>query len=164
MINMERTDKIKVKHNPNGDTRFAPKDVTFEQFEEANESHISDVKRLMYRISDMVSTAGDHHDFTKRTLKHKFFDDFKSTLEHGTNFVDGEWYKLHVVNERHHLDNHVPTDVNLIDVIEMLADGVCAGMARSGEVRDMSIAPEILEKAVQNTIQMMKSMIEVVDD
>lgn len=61
--------------------------------------------------------------------------------------------------ERHHLLSNCPDDVNLIDVLEMISDCVCAGMARSGEVRDLEIDDNILKKAVNNTAQMIKNMI-----
>ena len=51
--------------------------------------------------------------------------------------------------------------MNLIDVLEMIADCVCAGMARSGEIRDLEINPEILNRAVQNTAKLIKDMIVV---
>jgi hypothetical protein len=41
----------------------------------------------------------------------------------------------------------------------MISDCVCAGMARSGEVRDLEIDDNILKKAVNNTVQMIKDMI-----
>jgi len=40
-------EKIKLKHDPHGDSRHAPKDTTFEQFHEANVSHIHDVQSVM---------------------------------------------------------------------------------------------------------------------
>lgn len=43
--NMEN--KIKLKHDGHGDSRHAPKDTTFEQFHEANLSHIADVRAVM---------------------------------------------------------------------------------------------------------------------
>ena len=39
---------IEIKKNPNGDTRTAPKGITFEEFQEANDMHIYDVSRVMY--------------------------------------------------------------------------------------------------------------------
>ena len=45
----------------------------------------------------------------------------------------------------------------------MLADCVCAGLARSGEVRELEITPEILALAVNNTVNWIASMIEVED-
>ena len=49
---MER--KIEIHKNPNGDTRTAPKGITFEQFKEANNSHIADVGNVMFKLSDML--------------------------------------------------------------------------------------------------------------
>ena len=88
-----------------------------------------------------------------------FYDSFLSTINNGTDFVNDEWYQLHIKAERHHLLSNCPSDVNLIDVLEMISDCVCAGMARSGEVRDLEIDDNILKKAVNNTVQMIKDMI-----
>ena len=76
-------------------------------------------------------------------------------------FEDGEWCKLHYATERHHLLENVPDDVNLIDVIEMIADCVCAGMARSGEVRPLEINESILMRAINNTVKLMVESVEL---
>ena len=43
--------KIVIHKNPNGDTRTAPKGITFKQFQEANDSHIADVRAVMDEIA-----------------------------------------------------------------------------------------------------------------
>ena len=146
---------IKIHKNPNGDTRTAPKNVTFEEFAEANDSHISDVRRVLKRLADIVSLAGELHDYTKKSYELEFYNDFKDTLENGSNFVEGEWYKMHIEKERHHLSSRCPDDVDLLDVIEMIVDCVCAGMARSGEVRPLEIDESIIMKAINNTVKLM---------
>ena len=152
---------IKIYRDPNGDTRTASKDVTFEEFQEANDTHIRDVNAVMFELSKMIDDAGDRHDCTKKTQERMFYRDFKETLDNGTDFTKSEWYQLHVTAERHHLLSHCPDDVNLIDVLEMITDCVCAGLARSGEVRDLEINADILNKAVKNTCELIKSMVEV---
>lgn len=62
-----------------------------------------------------------------------------------------------------HLLSNCPDDVNLIDVLEMIVDCVCAGLARSGDIRDLEINSEILDRAVKNTAKLIKGMIEVVE-
>lgn len=42
---MKDYEKIIIEQNPNGDTRTAPKDVSYEEFQKANDMHISDVKK-----------------------------------------------------------------------------------------------------------------------
>ena len=42
---------IKITKNPNGDTRTAPKGITFEQFQQANDTHIQDVQSVMWELS-----------------------------------------------------------------------------------------------------------------
>lgn len=152
---------IHIKKNPNGDTRTAPKDVTFKQFQEANDMHIKDVGKAMRHLSNLILLAGNSHDYTKKLLERKFYEDFLSTMNDGTNFVEGEWYQYHIDKERHHLLSNCPEDVDLLDVLEMIADCVCAGMARSGEVRKLEISTDILERAVQNTVKLIASEIVV---
>lgn len=150
---------IVIRKNPNGDTRTAPKDVSFEEFQEANKMHRDDVCAVMWKLADMIGCAGENHDCTKKSQERMFYRDFCSALNDGADFVNGEWYQLYVKAERHHLLAHCPEDVNLIDVLEMIADCVCAGIARSGEVRSLKIRDDILRSAVNNTVDLIESMI-----
>lgn len=152
---------IEIKKNPNGDTRTAPKGITFEQFQEANDMHIDDVKAVMWELSKMVDSVGENHDCTKKSQERMFYRDFVDTQENGADFVNSEWYQIHVGAERHHLLSNCPDDVNLIDVLEMIADCTCTGLARSGEIRDLEIDTEILNRAVKNTAEMIKNMVTV---
>lgn len=74
--------------------------------------------------------------------------------------MNDEWYQLHINKERHHLLSRCPEDVNLLDVLEMVVDCVCAGMARSGDVYPIEINDDILNKALSNTIELIKNMTE----
>ena len=152
---------IIIERNPNGDTRTAPKNITFEQFQKANDMHRADVSAVMKYLAHLVHKAGLKHDYTKKSDEELFYENFLSTINNGTNFVEDEWYQLHVNTERHHLLSRCPDDVNLIDVIEMIADCTCAGLARSGEVRGLEISTEILEKAVQNTVKLITQEIDL---
>jgi hypothetical protein len=66
---------------------------------------------------------------------------------------------------RHHLlqEDGVPADVNLIDVLDMIADCVMAGMARSGEVYSLNINPKVLAKAFVNTVELLKREVVVAE-
>lgn len=151
--------KIIVYKNPNGDTRTAPKDIRLKDFREANDMHKQDVKNVMSELALKIMLTGDLHDKTKKSEELMFYNNFLSTMNDGTDFVNDKWYKLHVNEERHHLLSRCPDDVNLIDVLEMITDCVCAGMARSGEVRPVEINNEILEKALNNTVELIKDMV-----
>ena len=159
--------KIVIKKNPNGDTRTAPKGIAIDDFILANDSHRKDVFNVMNALSNKVTEAGYKHDWTKtahtkyEAYENGFYNDFVATQEGKLNFIEGDWYKMHVNTERHHLLAHCPEDVNLIDVLEMVVDCTVAGLARSGEVRPMEINSEILMKAVENTSKMIASMCEV---
>ena len=156
---------VKIKRNTNGDTRVATKVPTFQEFGEANRLHTQDVKRMMWEFSEEIKNRGVSHDWSKLNEPHRstFYRELCKTIEGQMNFEEGEWYKFHCENERHHLLNHCPDDVTLIDVIEMICDCVCAGMARSGSVRDLEINKEILERAVSNTVKMLEDIVELED-
>lgn len=161
MFLLEGIQLIEITKNPNRDTRTAPKGITFEEFQEANTMHIENVKAVMWEIAKMIDRTGENHDCTKKSQERMFYRDFVNTQETGAEFKTGEWYQLHVKAERHHLFANCPDDVNLIDVLEMITDCVCAGLSRSGEVRDMEINADILNRAVQNTVELVKDMIVV---
>ena len=148
---------IEIKKNSIGDTRTATRVPTFVEFKNANEEHRSDVSRMMSSIAECINKAGRHHDDTKieEPERSLFYRELCAKIEGKIDsFVDGEWYPMHCQTERHHLNEHCPDDVNLIDVIEMICDCVCAGMARSGSVYPVTISSEILQKAVENTVNM----------
>lgn len=154
-------DKITIKKNPNGDTRTAKENVSFEEFQEANDSHRTDVRRVMQALSTIIKERGILHDFTKKDAEQDFFDDFNDAKNLGLDFTRLQWYQMHVKKERHHLLSHCPEDVNLIDVLEMIVDCVCAGKARSGEVRDIELNDDILKAAITNTVKLIDDMTEV---
>ena len=82
--------KVIIHKNPNGDTRTAPKDIAFEQFEEANSSHINDVDEVMNAIASKLRNNGIIHDWTKKSEEAMFCRDFLATLNGGKDFVSGE--------------------------------------------------------------------------
>lgn len=145
--------------NANGDSRTAPKDVSFEDFRKANDMHIQDVRNVINNLAYDLMFRGQMHDFTKKNLEEMFYDNFKDTINNGTDFVNNEWYQTHIKDERHHLLSRCPDDVNLIDVLEMIVDCVCAGKARSGEIRGLEINEEILKKALENTVKQVSEIV-----
>jgi len=153
--------KIKLKHNGCGDTRNAPKDTTFEQFHEANLSHIKEVKSVMYCLARMLGKQGQEHDWTKLEFEEEFWKDFQNSLLNNADFVNAWWYQMHVHEEKHHPTSYCHDDINLLDIIEMVVDCVCAGKARSGEVRPLEINDDILRKALQNTVKLIDDITEV---
>ena len=133
--------KIIIRRNTNGDSRVATKVPTFSEFSLSNIEHFTNVRDMMLNFAKDIERQGWKHDWTKgeEPYRSMFYRDMCNTIEGRMKFEDGEWNKLHYTTERHHLLRNVPDDVNLIDVIEMIADCVCAGMARSGEVRPLEI-------------------------
>ena len=157
-------DKVKIKRNVLGDTRTATRVPTFYEFVDSNKSHVYDVLNMMDALADDMHKVGKAHDFTKQNDPEKslFYRELCATIEGQMNFADGSWYPMHCRTERHHLNECCPEDVTLIDVLEMICDCVCAGMARSGSVRPVQISDDVLRKALDNTVKMCINSVEIV--
>ena len=155
--------QIEIKKSPNADSRTAKEGFTLEDLEQSTLNHISDVERALLRFELMLSAAGQNHDWTKRAYLEEFYSDM-TKLKPGDDFKNGKWYQFHILNERHHLLSKAPDDVNLIDVLEYIADCVMAGLARSGEVSELVIPDELLQSAFKNTVELLKSQVKVVED
>lgn len=115
--------------------------------------HRQDVKIVMYELAYNLQDKGRLHDYTKTSREKLFYKNFLSAMNEGTDFISDEWYQFHIKKEKHHLLSNCHEEVNLLDVLEMLVDCICAGKARSGEVRNFEISDEILKKALDNTVK-----------
>lgn len=151
---------IEIKKSPTADSRTAPEGTTIEELEQSTLNHILDVEMALLRFELMLSAAGQTHDWTKRAYLEEFYKDF-SSLKPNEEFKKGKWYQVHIHRERHHLLSNAPEDINLIDVLEYIADCVMAGLARSGEVSKLVIPDELLQQAFQNTVELLKSQVVV---
>ena len=151
---------IEIEKSETADTRTCDwSKVTKEELLKSSRSHISDIRKGMEFFSNEIDRAGASHDFTKTSIDglEMFHKDFK------TGFETTGWWELHQERERHHLSNplYIQDNVNLIDIIEMITDGVMAGMARSGEYRRETLPEGLLEKAFENTINMLLKEVRV---
>ena len=124
---------------------------------EASRQHIKDVGRALDFFSEHLEHAAAYHDHDKISDIDHFHSDFR------TGFEEHEWWDKHRKVNRHHLDkaDGVPRDVNLIDVLEHIADCVMAGMARSGKVTPLALSDEVLQRAFVNTVELLKATVRV---
>lgn len=149
---------ITIKPSPTADTRTCDvSTVSQQQLLDSSKQHIGDVQRALAFFAGMMTEAGIRHDDDKITDIAGFYRDFR------TKFAQTEWWDKHRRINRHHLGqaDGIPSDVNLIDVLDFIADCVMAGMARSGSVYPLELPAELLEKAFQNTVEMLKAQVEV---
>lgn len=155
---MESKPLIKIQKSETADTRtcdFA--NVTKETLLASSKQHIRDVILALGFFIEEIDKAGARHDTDKITDIDGFHRDFV------TGFKQTEWWDRHRQLNRHHLNmaDGVREDVNLIDVLDFIADCVMAGMARSGSVYPLQLSPDLLEKAFQNTVELLKRNVEV---
>lgn len=149
---------IVIQQSKTADTRtcdFA--NVTKETLLASSRQHIADVQAgLAFFVGRLVAASG-RHDLDKITDIDTFHRDFV------TGFQQTEWWDRHRQLNRHHLEaeDGVRDDVNLIDVLDYIADCVMAGKARSGSVRPLTVSPEVVYRAFLNTVALLDSEVEV---
>lgn len=149
---------ITIKKSPTADTRTCDvTKVTRSELLKSSEQHIHDVIRALDFFTAQIENARSVHDYDKIENIDQFYADFV------TKFQQTSWWDNHRKIHRHHLNyaDGVPPDVNLVDVIEYICDCVMAGMARSGSVYDITLPNEVLVRAFQNTIELLKKNVEV---
>jgi len=150
---------IEIQKSPTADTRTCDyANVTKGQLYESSAMHISDVCEALNFFQSKIVQAALNHDPDKLDDIDGFHADFV------TGFKQTGWWDRHRKLNRHHLtqEDGIPVDVNLIDVLDFIADCVMAGMARSGSVYPLNLPPELLERAFQNTVEMLKREVKVV--
>lgn len=150
--------KIIIKKSQNADTRTCDwSKVSKKELLKNSKHHISDVKKGLNFLSKLLKEAGNKHDFTKIDNIDEFHADFR------TGFKKQGWWKIHQEKERHHFNTkkYIQKDVNLIDILEQITDGVMAGMARSGKYRKEVPDAKLLLKAYENTAKLLLDNLEI---
>jgi len=150
---------IEIKESKTADTRTCDySKVNTGTLLDSSRQHIKDVGKGLWFFADLLQGAADNHDRTKISHINMFYDDFK------TGFKTTDWWKMHQEEERHHLKEpeYVQEDVDLIDILEMITDGVMAGLARSGQYRKEEIPDSLLRKAFDNTIKLLLNNVKIV--
>lgn len=147
---------IKIRKSETADTRtcdFA--NVKKEVLLSSSLQHINDIQRALSFFIAKLSEQSGKHDYDKLTEIDWFHADFV------TGFKQTGWWDNHRKIHRHHLeqDDGIPHDVNLLDILEYIADCVMAGMARSGSVRELKFTNELLMSAAKNTVELLKSQV-----
>ena len=152
---------IRIKKSPTADSRTCDfKNVSRETLEKSSTQHIDDVNKGLEFLRDMLHPSSRNHDWDKLAFGGWFHDNFT------TGFERRSWLDMHYKANRHHLETPagVPRDVNLLDVLEHIVDGVMAGLARTGTYRPSEISPELLKRAFDNTVKLLLEHVEVEDD
>ena len=152
---------IKLTKSPTADTRtcdFA--NTTKETLLASSHQHILDVARALAFLQSILTERAGIHDYDKLAAIDWFHADFI------TGFKQTGWWDNHRKIHRHHLSqpDGIPSDVNLIDVLEWIADCVMAGMARSGSVYELKLDDEVLQRALKNTVELLKKEVAVIEE
>jgi hypothetical protein len=151
---------IEIKKSKTADTRtcdFA--NVTREQLLASSLQHLGDVHKGLAFFAGLIVECAGRHDYDKLSDIDGFHRDFI------TGFEQQEWWTRHRQLNRHHITmlDGIRDDVNLIDVLDYIVDCVMAGMGRSGSVTPLILAPGLLDRAFENTVELLKDQVVVAD-
>lgn len=151
---------ISITKSATADTRSCdPTKVTRDELLASSLQHIGDVVKALAFFQSKLTEAAGAHDYDKLTDIDWFHRNFQ------TGFKETGWWDNHRKIHRHHLasEDGIPEDVNLLDVIEWVADCVMAGMGRTGKVYDLVMPSEVLQKALRNTVELLKAEVQVIE-
>jgi len=151
--------KIPIRKSPTANNKDWSK-IPEEEVFDSTISHIADVACVLENIVEELRARAIKHDHTKAEYRQKFYKAFQNRFQN-----DDEWWTFHKETERHHLDESFD-DIDLIDVLEHLADGLAASCARRGkdDVYPPRIDPILLEKAMLNTFYKLLESVEIIDE
>jgi len=152
---------ITIQKSQTADTRTCDfENTTKETLLASSRQHIGDVVKALAFFQSLLMEAAGGHDYDKLLAIDWFHADFV------TGFKETGWWDNHRKIHRHHIDkpDGVPPDVNLVDVLEHIADCVMAGMARSGSVYELKLPNELLQLAFANTVELLKAQVHVEPD
>ena len=153
--------KVLIRQTKGADTRSADKVVSKEVLLSESHEHIKHVRQAMQSLAEELIEKGEQHDWTKIELIDLFHDNFEKAFTKQIEFKEHEWFKTHVTKERHHTADFLHDDVDLLDLLERLCDGICAGKARTGTYYDVVIPNKVLQKMVANTVTKIANAIQL---
>lgn len=154
--------KITIEKTQGADTRSAKEVVTKETLLSESHLHKSHVRKMMAVLAQELITRGENHDHTKTEAIDLFHDNFVKAFNKEMEFKQHAWWKLHLT-EKHHINDYMHADTDLLDLLEMLVDCVCAGMARTGNIFPIEMDNDRFQQMLKNTVDKIKNCIEVKD-
>lgn len=154
---------IVIERTTGADTRSATEIVAKDVLLRESHLHRSHVRRVMAALAAEMVERAERHDFTKVDPAgiDSFHDAFGRTMRKEIQFKDHPWWERHLSEERHHINDRLHADADLLDLIEMVADCVCAGMARTGSVFPLEVPDDKLRALLAITVARVMGAIEV---
>ncbi len=150
---------IIVQRSSTADTRTSDfANTSKEELLKASELHIEDVRAGLNFFRELLAQSGVVHDYDKLTDIDSFHADFV------TGFKQTGWWDRHRQLNRHHITvpDGIRPNINLIDVLDYVADVVMARAARGAKF-PIVLPPELLEKAFYNTVALLEEQVKVAD-
>ena len=152
--------KITIEATPGADTRSAKEIVSKEVLLRESHIHRSHVRKVIATMAAELISRAERHDHTKINDIDGFYDAFTRTMRKEIEFKDHDWWRLHLT-EKHHINDRLHDDADLLDLLEMVADCVCAGKSRTGSVFPLEIAAGTLKRLLDNTVNALSGAVHV---
>ena len=143
---------IVIKKSSTADTRSCDvSKVSKEQLKRSTIQHKTDICTAIEFIVSKLRENAHWHDWDKLDDLDTFYSDFQR------NFQTHDWWDNHKKIQKHHINKECIhyEDINLLDILEHIVDCCMAGLGRTGTVYPLVIDPELLQKAVVNTVDLL---------
>ena len=150
------SDKIILTDTSKGDSRTSGGKPSLVEVYEATRTHQYDVKRVLDYYSGLLKVKGQEHDWTKIENFDEEYGLMVTSDIRDEEFLASDWWWRHITLERHHCKEYCHVDINLFDILEMIADRVTAEKGRTGSINMdyLDLNPIILIRAYYNTIRL----------
>lgn len=152
--------QITIERTTGADTRSATEVVSKDVLLRESHLHRSHVRRVVAALAADLLERAERHDHTKIELIDDFHDNFAAAMRKEIPFKDHRWWAAHLT-EKHHINDREHEDADLLDLLEMVVDCVCAGKARTGSVFPIQVASETLQRLLANTSAKLMEAVEV---
>lgn len=148
---------IFLRDTSKGDSRTSGVNPSLKEIYNATVIHQGDVSESMNFFADKLVGMGKIHDWTKLENFDLEYGFLVSNNVKDEDFLQSNWWWKHITDERHHVKDYTHLDVNLLDILEWIADRVCAEKGRTGSInmKYLDIDPLILVRAYFNTIKLL---------
>lgn len=150
------SDKIILTDTSKGDSRTSGGKPSLAEVYEATKTHQYDVRRVMEFYAKLLKIKGSVHDWTKTDNFDEEYGLMVTSDIRDEEFLASDWWWRHITLERHHCKDYSHIDINLFDILEMIADRVTAEKGRTGSINMnyLDLNPTILIRAYYNTIKL----------
>lgn len=124
------------------------KNLTFEEFQEINETCRLDIKDITYSLISKIQRQTIMSDITKKSREKELYKEFLTSINQNE---DANVYQFENLLEKN--------NVTILDIIEILVNFVYFNKLKNDVNSEIEIPDKILKLALNNTVKLIEEII-----